>query len=110
MTNFLLFIRVSDILLSILFNLLLAIVTILSCFFFLFDFVFNDLFTISEVMENAKLKLALATLTGASIIVADDATDISPLVADEKIYNLSKYSKEAIYLLINSIFLMSAIK
>ena len=37
-------------------------------------------FTISVVTENAKLKLALALSTGASIIVAKEATEIPPLV------------------------------
>ena len=40
--------------------------------------------------ENAKLKLALALLTGAPTILAKEATAIPPLVADTVIKDLSK--------------------
>lgn len=40
--------------------------------------------TIPVAIENAKLKLALAILTGAPIILAKEAIDIPLLVADKK--------------------------
>ena len=73
-----------------LFNLLLANITILLCFSFLLSVVFNNFFTTHVVIENAKLKLALAISTGARITVANDAIEMLPLVSDETINNLSK--------------------
>ena len=54
-----------------LFNLLLANVTTLFCFFFVFAVVFNSFFTMPVEIENARLKLALAVVTGAPITVAN---------------------------------------
>ena len=45
------------------------------------------------------LKLAIAIATGASITAANDAIEMLPLVAHKAIKDLSKQSKEAIYLL-----------
>ena len=45
------------------------------------------------------LKLAIAIATGASITAANDAIEMLPLVAHKTIKDLSKQSKEAIYLL-----------
>ena len=67
--------------------------------FLFISVVFNNFFTILVDIENARLKLALAIHTGASITVADDAIEMLPLVADKTIKDLSKWSKEAIYLL-----------
>ena len=64
-----LFINASDIYSSVLFNFLLANITISLCFFFLFLVVFNSFFTVSEGIENARVKLALAICTGAQITV-----------------------------------------
>ena len=50
-------------------------------------------------IENARLKLALIIPTGAPITVANDAIEMLPVVTDKTINDLSKYSKEAIYLL-----------
>ena len=50
-------------------NLLLAKITILLSFFFLFRVIFNNFFTIPIVIENAKLKLALAIPTDGPITV-----------------------------------------
>ena len=65
-------------------------------------------------IENARLKLALIIPTGAPITVANDAIEMLPVVTDKTINDLSKYSKEAIYLqsllLINSLSLTSATK
>ena len=47
---------------------------------FSFYVVFNFFFTIPVVIENARLKLALATPTGAPITVANDAIDMLPVV------------------------------
>ena len=77
-----LFINASDILLSILFILLLANITILLCFFFLFVVVFNNFFMIPVEIENTRLKLALAIPTGAPITVVNDAIEMIPAVAD----------------------------
>ena len=72
------------------FNLLLAKIKILLCFFFLFYVIFNTFFTIPAVIENVKLKLAFAIPTGAPITVVNDAIDIPPLAADKIIKDLSK--------------------
>ena len=97
-----------------LFNLLLASITILLCFFFLFLVVFNSFFMIPVEIENARLKLALIIRTGAPMTVANDVIEMLPVVTDKTINDLSKYSKEAIYLLslllINSLSLISATK
>ena len=65
-------------------------------------------------IENARLKLALIIPTGAPITVANDAIEMLPVVTDKTINDLSKYSKEAIYLLslllINSLSLIAATK
>ena len=81
---------VSDILLSMLFNLLLASITSLLCFFFLFLVVFNSFFTIPVKIENVKLKPAFTIPAGAPITVANDAIEMVPVVTDKKIKDLSK--------------------
>ena len=73
-----------------LFNLLLASITILLCLFFLFLVVFNNLFTNPVVTENARLQLALIIPTGAPIMVADDAIEMLPVATDKKNYDFSK--------------------
>ena len=50
-------------------------------------------------MENSRLKLALAIPTDAPITVENDAMEILPVVTDKTTNDLSKLSKEAIYLL-----------
>ena len=88
MTNFIIYeINASDIFLSMLFNLPLVSITVLSCFFFLFLVVFSSFFTISVVTENAKLPLALIIPTGAPITVTNDAMKV---VTDKTIHDLSK--------------------
>ena len=66
------------------------------------------------VIENARLQLALIIPTGAPIAVANDAIEMLPNATDKTINDMSKYSKEAIYLLrfslISSLSLISAIK
>ena len=65
-------------------------------------------------IENARLKLALIIPTGVPKTVANDAIEMLSVVIDKTINDLSKYSKEAIYLLslllINSLSLISATK
>ena len=84
------FTNASHILLSMLFNLFLANITILLCFFFLFLVVFNSFFITPVEIENARLKLALAIPTGAAITVANYALGILPVATDKTIYDLSK--------------------
>ena len=72
MTN-LIFITASDILLSILFNLLLANITILLCFSSLFLGVSNTFFTSPVGNENVRLRLTLTIPAGVPITVGKDA-------------------------------------
>ena len=60
------------------------------CFLFFFRVVFNYFFAIPVEIENARLKLALAILTGSPITVTNDAIEMLPLVADKTITELSK--------------------
>ena len=94
-----LFINGSDILPFMLFNLPLANITILLCFFFLFLVVFNSFFMIPVEIENERLKLALTIPTGAPIAVTNDVIEMLPVVTDKTFNDLSKYSKKEIYLL-----------
>ena len=89
MTNFIIY-NASGILLSMLFNLLLASITILLCFFFLFLIVFKNLFINPDVIENVKLKLAPITPAGTPMIVANDAIEILPDNTDKTFNDLSK--------------------
>ena len=50
-------------------------------------------------IENARLKLALIIPTGVPETVANDAIEMLSVVIDKTINDLSKYSKETIYLL-----------
>ena len=62
-------------------NSLLASITILLCFFFLFLIVFNSFFAVPVVIENARLTLALIIPTG--VPVANDAIEMLPVVTDK---------------------------
>ena len=73
-----------------LFNLLVANITISLCFFLLFFLVFNSFFTIPVQIKNARLKLTLVIPTGAPMTVANDAIEILPAVTDKTINDLSK--------------------
>ena len=70
-----------------LFNLLLASITILLCFFFLFLVVFNSFFMIPAEIKNARLKLALTISAGAITV---PITEMLPVVRDKNINDLSK--------------------
>ena len=71
-----------------LFNLLLANITILLFFFFFFCVFLTIFFTMPVDIENVRLKLALAFPAGAPIAVANDAIEMLPLVADKTIKDL----------------------
>ena len=73
-----------------LFNLLLAKITILLCFFFLFLIVFKKLFTNPDVIENVKPQLAPIIPAGAPITVANDAIEILLDNIDKTFNDLSK--------------------
>ena len=83
-----------------LFNLLLASITILLCFFCLFLIVFKNFFTNHDVIENVRPQPAPIIPTVAPITVADDAIEMLPDNVDKTFNDISKQSKEAIYLLI----------
>ena len=72
------------------FNLLLAGITVLLCFFFLFLVIFNSFFTTPVGIENARLQLALIIPAGAPTTVSKDAIEIPPVVTDKAINDLSK--------------------
>ena len=73
-----------------LFNLLLARIIILLCFFFLFRVVFNSFFTIPVDNENVRIRLEIAIPAGVPITVANDVIEIEPLVVDKIIKDVSK--------------------
>ena len=79
-------------------SLLLANIRILSCFFFLFLVIFNNIFIIYFATEKIKVKLALAIPTGSPTILINEIIDTPPLVALKIIKILSVYSKVVIYL------------
>ena len=74
-----------DIKVSVLFNLLLASITILLCFFFFFLVTFNNFLIIPVVKENIKAKLALAIPAGIPITLVKEMILIPPFVADKTI-------------------------
>ena len=80
-----------------LFNLLLASITILLCFFFLFLIVFKNFFTNPVVIENARLQLALIIPTGAPIAVANDATEMLPVATEKTTIYLNTQKKQYTY-------------
>ena len=82
-----------------LFNSLLARITILLCFFFLFLIVSKKCFTNPVLNENVRLQLALVIPSGAPIAVANHAIEMLLVATGKSTNDLSIYSKEAIYLL-----------
>ena len=72
------------------FNLFLASITNLLCFFFLFLIVFKNFFTNPDVIENVKLQLAPIIPTGAPITLANDAIEILPDNINKTFNELSK--------------------
>ena len=73
-----------------LFNLLVARITILLCFFFLFLIVFKNLFTNPDVIENVKPQLAPIIPAGTPITLANDAIKILPDNTDKTFNDLWK--------------------
>ena len=73
-----------------LFNLLLASITILLCFLFLFLIVFKNIFTKPDVIENVRPQLNPIIRAGAPITVANDAIEILPDIMDKTFNDLSK--------------------
>ena len=72
-----------------LFDSLLASITISLCFFFLF-LVFKNFFTNTDVIENVKPQLAPIILAGAPITVVNDAIEMLPDNTDKTFHDLSK--------------------
>ena len=70
------------------------------CFFFLFVIVFKNIFTNPVLIENERLQLAIIIPTDAPITVANDAIEMSTVATHKRVSDLSKYSKETIYLLL----------
>ena len=81
-------------LLSVLFNLLVANIAILLCFFFLFLVVFNNFYTIPVDNDNVRLKLALAIPTDVPITVANDAIEMLSLAVDKTIKNFNQNNQK----------------
>ena len=80
----------SDIFLSMLFNLLLANITVLLYCFFLFLIAFTSFSTIPVEIQNTRLKLAHPIPTGVPITVAIDAIEMLPVVTDKTTNDLPK--------------------
>ena len=74
----------------ILFNLLLASITILICLFFSFLVIFNSFVVIAVMKENTRLKIALVIPTGTPIKLVKEIILILSVVADKAIKTLSK--------------------
>ena len=71
-----------------LFNLLLASITILLCFFFSFLIVFKNFFINPDVIENVRPQPA--PIIPASATVANDAIEMLPDNMDKTFNDLSK--------------------
>ena len=84
-----LFINVSDILFSILSNLVLANNNFLG-FFCIFRVIYNNFFTIPVEFKNARLTFTLGIPEGAPITAANDSIEMLPAVTDKTIRYLSK--------------------
>ena len=77
-------INAGDTKVSILFSLLLARTSILSCFSYLFLVILSN-FLIISVKENKKVKLALATPTGAPITIVKEIIDTPPMLQTKQL-------------------------
>ena len=71
------------------FNLLLANIKILSCFFFLFLVIFSNFLTIPVVKDKIKVSLALTIPIGAPAILVNEIIDTPLLLALKTIKILS---------------------
>ena len=79
-----------------LFNLLLASITVLLFFFFSFHIFFNNFLTIPVEIENTRLKLALAIPTDAPITVGNDAIEMILLVTGKTKIDQNSQKKQYI--------------
>ena len=70
---------------SILFNLTLASIKILLCFFFLFLVISNNFFIIPVVKENTRLKLSFAIPTGTLITFVKEIILFVLLISEKKL-------------------------
>ena len=77
-----------------LFNFILASITIFLCFFFLFLAVFNSIIVIPAEIEKTRVKLALTIPTGAPITVANDAIEMLPVVTDKQLMTCQNSQKK----------------
>ena len=77
-----------------LFNFILASITIFVCFFFLFLVVFNSIIVIPAEIEKTRVKLALTIPTGAPITVANDAIEMLPVVTDKQLMTCQNSQKK----------------
>ena len=75
-----------------LFNLLLATMTIFSCFFRFFLVTFNNFFIIPVAKENTRVKFALANPAGIPITLVKERMLIPPDVTDKRLLNIIKSS------------------
>ena len=82
-----------------LFSLLLANITTLSRFFFLFFVMFSNFLYIPVVKEKIKVKLVPAIPTGSPTTLEEEIMQAPPLVELKIIKSLSMKSKAATYLL-----------
>ena len=73
-----------------LFNLLLASITILLCFFFLFLIVFKNFFTNPDVIKNVKPQLAPIIPEGTQVALVNDAIEMLPHNIDKTFNDLAK--------------------
>ena len=84
------------------------------CFSLLFLIVFKNFFINPDVTQNVKLQLAPIIPAGTPITIAKDSIETLPDNIDKTFHDLSKKSKETIYLirfwLISSFSLISAKK
>ena len=77
-----------------LFNFILASITIFLCFFFLFLVVFNSIIVIPAEIEKTRVKFALTIPTGAPITVANDAIEMLPVVTDKQLMTCQNSQKK----------------
>ena len=77
-----------------LFNFILASITIFLCFFFLLFVVFNSIIVIPAEIEKTRVKLALTIPTGAPITVANDAIEMLPVVTDKQLMTCQNSQKK----------------
>ena len=78
-------INACDIRVSMLLSLLLPIIKILSCFFFLFLVVLSNFFTIPVVREKIRVKVAFAIPRGTPTTLVNEQIDTPPVAALETI-------------------------